>query len=71
MSLKKSLALGDDVEERTAWGIDLSTAINLLAILPRDMTPVQQSQFIECKLLFAIQQQNEHGYDITKALEYI
>lgn len=30
MSLNQSLVLGGDVEERTAWGIDLCTAFNLL-----------------------------------------
>lgn len=56
MSLNQQLVLGEDVEERTAWGIDLSTAINLLAIMPRDMPMMQQSEFIENKLMFAIQQ---------------
>ena len=37
MSLKQSVVLGEDVEERTAWGIDLCTACNLLAVLPREM----------------------------------
>lgn len=47
MSLGQKLVLGEDVEERTAWGIDLSTAINLLDIMPRDMPIVKQSEFIE------------------------
>jgi hypothetical protein len=51
------VVLGTDVEERTAWGIDLCTAINLLSIMPRDIPLVQQSEFIEKKLLYAIQQQ--------------
>ena len=63
--------MGVDVEERTAWGIDLCTAINLLSIMPRDMPVQLQSEFIEKKLMFAIQQQGEHGYDIKLALDFI
>lgn len=37
MSLKRALKEGQDFEERTAWGIDLCTAMNLLDILPRDI----------------------------------
>jgi hypothetical protein len=55
MSLNQSLVLSEDVEERTAWGIDLCTAINLLQIMPRDIPLIKQSEFIEKKLIFAIQ----------------
>ena len=71
MSLNQSLKLGEDVEERTAWGIDFSTALNLLSLLPRDMPQLSQSEFIEKKLLFAIQQQGPKGYDICEALNYM
>jgi hypothetical protein len=63
--------LGEDVEERTAWGIDLYTACNLLAVLPREMPPSEQSRFIESRLMFAVQQQGANGYDIQTALNYI
>lgn len=55
MSLKQSLKLGEDVEERIAWGIDLCTALNLLSVLPTDIPTQSKSDFIEQKLLFAIQ----------------
>jgi hypothetical protein len=55
MSLKQAVVLGQDVEERTAWGIDLCTAFNLLAVLPRDVPPTEQSRFIESKLMYAVQ----------------
>ena len=64
MSLKRALKEGQDFEERTAWGIDLCTAMNLLDILPRDIPLPQRSHFLEKRLLFAIQQQGETGYDI-------
>ena len=37
--MSKGMALREniDFEERTAWGIDLSTAMNLLEVLPRDI----------------------------------
>jgi len=69
MSLKQSVVLGQDVEERTAWGIDLCTACNLLAVLPREIPQTEQSRFIETKLMFAVQQQGAVGYDIKNALE--
>lgn len=37
MSLKQSLKLGEDIIERTSWGIDMCTAVNLMALLPRDV----------------------------------
>lgn len=54
MSLKRALKEGVDFEERTAWGIDLCTAMNLLDILPRDIPLPQRSHFLEKRLLFAI-----------------
>jgi len=71
MSLKQSVVLGEDVEERTAWGIDLCTACNLLAVLPREMPQTEQSRFIESRLMFAVQQQGANGFDIRTALNYI
>jgi hypothetical protein len=71
MSLKRMLKEGPDFEERTAWGIDLCTAMNLLDILPRDIPLPQRSHFLEKRLLFAIQQQGETGYDIIQALKFI
>jgi len=41
MSKGQALVLGEDVEERIAWGIDLCTGINLLAVLPKDIPMVQ------------------------------
>lgn len=54
MSLQQSLVLGHDVEERTAWGIDLATAMNLLSLLPRDVPDAVKQSFLETKLLRAI-----------------
>ena len=56
MSLKRALKEHVDFEERTAWGIDLCTAMNLLEILPRDIPLHLKSHFLEKRLLFAIQQ---------------
>lgn len=56
MSLKQSVVLGVDVEERTAWGIDLCTACNLLEVLPSNLPITERSKFIETKLMFAVQQ---------------
>ena len=30
--------MGEDVEERIAWGMDLCTAINLICLLPKDLS---------------------------------
>ena len=54
ISLKKALIEGKDFEERTAWGIDLCTAMNLLDVLPRDIPLNSKSFFLEKRLLFAI-----------------
>ena len=71
MSRKQQLILGNDVEERTAWGMDMYTAINLCMLRPRDIPAMMFSEFLERRLLFAIQQQGSEGYDIRKALEFI
>jgi hypothetical protein len=56
MSLKQSLKFGIDVEERVTWGIDICTAVNFLSICPRDLPRALQSNFVEKKLIYAIQQ---------------
>jgi len=71
MTNKQHLRLGDDVEERTAWGIDMYTAINLCTLRPRDIPAMLYSEFLEHRLMFAVQQQRESGFDIRKALEFI
>jgi len=55
MSLRQSLKLGDDVEERISWGIDICTALNLICVLPMSLGNTCKSDFIEDKLIFAIQ----------------
>lgn len=47
MSLKQSLKLGEDVEERTAWGIDVCTAFNIHDVLPINIPHLKKSEFIE------------------------
>lgn len=37
MSLNQGLKLDEDVIEKISWGIDMGTAVNLMALLPRDM----------------------------------
>jgi len=49
----------------------LSTAVNLIYLLPKNIPSKLQSDFIENKLVFAIQQQGERGYDIRVALRFI
>ena len=46
--------LGDDVEERTAWGMDMYTAVNLFCLRPRDIPYVLYSEFLEYRLMFAV-----------------
>ena len=71
MSLKQQLILGKDVEERTAWGMDMYTAINLCLLRPRDVPGLVFSEFLEHRLMMAIQQQKLDGYDIRAALNFI
>lgn len=54
MSLNQSLKLGEDIIERTSWGLDMGTAVNLMVLLPRDMPSKFQSDFIEKRLVYAI-----------------
>jgi hypothetical protein len=46
--------LGVDVEERTGWGIDMCTAVNILFLLPKNVPGKLLSEFIEKKMVFAI-----------------
>lgn len=71
ISKKQSLRLGIDVEEKVTWGMDLYTAINFIQLCPADMPQNLKSTFVEKKIIYAVQQQNEEGYDVLKALKYI
>ena len=51
--------------------MDMYTAVNLFTLRPRDIPYVLYSEFLEHRLMFAVQQQREDGYDIRKALEFI
>jgi len=44
-----------EVKEEVSWGIDTATALNLIFLLPLDMHPFKKQEFIEHKLVFAIQ----------------
>jgi hypothetical protein len=37
MSLGQGLKLGEDIEEKISWGIDLATAVNLIYLLPKNI----------------------------------
>lgn len=65
------MVLGSDVVEKVSWGMDICTQVNFLTICPRNLTYKEQSEFVEKKIIYAIQQQNEEGYNVLKALEYI
>ena len=49
----------------------MATAVNLIYLLPKNIPSKLQSDFIENKLVFAIQQQGERGYDIREALRFM
>ena len=68
MSLGQSLKLGVDVEEHVTWGMDMYTAMNLIELKPRDIPWKVYSEFIERRLMCAIQQQVAKGWDIREAL---
>ncbi len=51
--------------------MDSYTAFNLCALKPRDIHPMLFSEFLESRMMFAVQQQGEIGYDIRNALEFI
>jgi hypothetical protein len=55
MSLHQDLRLGEDIVEKISWGIDMCTGVNLLFLLPRNIPVKLQSDFIENKIVFAIQ----------------
>jgi len=71
MSQGQRMKLNEDVEERISWGIDVWTAVNLMSLLPSDLQMKAQSRFIEKKLIFAVQQQGDLGWDIREALKFI
>ncbi|CDW80460.1 set domain protein [Stylonychia lemnae] len=71
MKLQQALKFDTDVIEKISWGIDMGTAVNLMALLPRDMPLRLQSDFIEKRLVFAVHQQGDKGYDVREALKYI
>ena len=43
MSLRQSLRLGIDVEEKVTWGMDLCTAVNFMTICPHDLPAKSKS----------------------------
>ena len=55
MSQKQHLRLGKEVEERTAWGMDMYTAINLCTLRPKDVPALLFSEFLEHRLMFSVQ----------------
>lgn len=55
MSMNQALKLGEDVIEKISWGLDMCTAVNLMNLLPRDTPQHIQSDFIEKRLVYAIQ----------------
>ena len=71
MTNNKKMKMNKHVVEKTAWGIDLGTAVNLLSLLPKDMPQKLQSEFVEKKLVFSIALQGEDGYDIFNALDFM
>jgi hypothetical protein len=56
MSLRQGLKLGVDIVEKISWGIDMCTAVNLLILIPKNIPIKMQSELIEKKVVFAIQQ---------------
>ena len=55
MTLKQQMRLGMDLEERTAWGMDMYTAINLCTLRPRDIPIMLYSEFLEFRMMVAVQ----------------
>lgn len=49
----------------------MGTAVNLMSLLPKDLPMKMQSEFIEKKVVFAIHQQRDLGYDVREALKFI
>ena len=49
----------------------MCTAVNIIVLLPTSISAKLKSEFIESKLVFAIQQQGDRGYDIREALKFI
>jgi len=71
ISLAQNMQMKLEVKEEVSWGIDTATALNLLFLLPLDMPVAQKQEFVEHKLVFAIQQQGVDGFDIRKALDFL
>lgn len=71
MSMNQSLKFGIDVEEKVSWGMDQCTQVNFLYLIPQNIEMKTRSIFVEKKLIYAIQQQGEEGYDVLKALQFI
>ena len=51
--------------------MDLYTACNLLTLCPRDIPTAIFSEFLEQRLMIAVQLQGSNGFDIRNALEHI
>jgi len=63
--------LGDDVEERYAWGIDLFTFRNLLDFLPWNIDESHKASYISLHLLKSFSLLQRDGWNIKKACKYI
>ena len=51
--------------------MDYSTTQNICALRPKDFPVHQYNIFVEQRLMFAVNEQKEDGYDIRKALDFI
>jgi hypothetical protein len=47
MSLKQNLIMGEDIEEKISWGVDISTAVTLMDLMPSDINQAYKSKYIE------------------------
>ena len=71
MNLKQALKLNEDIIEKISWGMDIYTAVNLMCLMPRDTPQKVSSEFVEKRLMLAVQQQGEKGFDVREALKFI
>ncbi len=55
MTLGQAQKIDVDVEERISWGIDISVAVNILNVLPNEIPLKEKSEFIEHKIVYALQ----------------
>lgn len=70
--LKNRKLLGKDVEERLSWGIDIYTRKNIFMVLPECKEEIETKyDFIQNKLIRAINFQHENGWDMRHACEFI